>query len=329
LRKKKNLNNFRIMKEKLSPLARAISLKQLRALKAVTEAGTIAGAAQTLNVTAPAVGLHIRQLEALCGLPLTERRADGLGPTPAGRELLRAQSVIDATLAECAEALAALGSVERGKVAVGVVSTAKYFAPFALAAFRRERPGIDLRLSVGNRAVTIAALGDFALDFAIMGRPPDHLPVEAETIGDHPHVIIAPPGHPLAGAPGGGEWPLQALAGEVFLMREAGSGTRALAEKLFAEAGFEPRIGMEIHSNETIKQAVMAGLGIAFLSAHTVAAELADRRVVTLGIAGLPAMRQWFVVKHAEKRLLPAGQALWRFLADQGAAYLPPLAAEP
>jgi LysR family transcriptional regulator for metE and metH len=315
------------MKEKLSPLARAISLKQLRALRAATEAGTIAGAAQALNVTAPAVGLHLRQLEALCGLPLTERRADGLGPTPAGHELLRAQSLIDATLAECAEALAALGSVERGKVAVGVVSTAKYFAPFALAAFRRDRPGIDLRLSVGNRAVTIAALEDFALDFAIMGRPPDHLPVEAEKIGDHPHVIIAPPGHPLGTARSRRRrLPLAALSEQVFLMREAGSGTRALAEKLFAEAGLEPRIGMEIHSNETIKQAVMAGLGIAFLSAHTVAAELADRRVITLDIAGLPAMRQWFVVKHAEKRLLPAGRALWRFLAEQGAAYLPPLA---
>jgi LysR family transcriptional regulator, low CO2-responsive transcriptional regulator len=307
------------MKEKLSPLARAISLRQLRALRAVVEARTISGAAQTLHLTAPAVGLQLRQLETHCGLALTERRADGLTPTPAGHELLRAQERIDRALGDCSEALAALGSVDAGTVAVGVVSTAKYFAPFALAAFRKERPRIDLKLAVGNRAVTIAALCNFDLDLAVMGRPPDDIAVEAATIGDHPHVIIAPPDHPLAGQ----RLTLEALADQTFLMREAGSGTRALAEKLFAEAGFEPRIGMEIHSNETIKQAVMAGLGIAFLSAHTTAAELADNRIVTLDIDGLPAMRQWFVVKHADKRLLPAGQALWRFLADQGATYLP------
>jgi len=311
------------MKEKLSPLARAMSLKQLRALSTLVEAGTLAAAAQSLHVTAQAVGLHLRQLEALVGMPLTERHAHGLAVTAAGRELLNAQAKIDTALAECAEAIEALGSVDRGKVAVGVVSTAKYFAPFALAAFRRERPRIELRLSVGNRAATIEALRDFALDFAVMGRPPEDLAVEAEVIGDHPHVIIAPPDHPLAGR----RLRLADLHAEVFLMREAGSGTRALAEKLFAEAGITPEIGMEIHSNETIKQAVMAGLGIALLSAHTVAAELADRRVVTLDCEGLPAMRQWQVVKHADKRLLPAGRALWRFLADSGAAYLPQLPA--
>jgi LysR family transcriptional regulator for metE and metH len=307
------------MKEKLSPLARAIGLKQLRALRALVETGTISAAAQQLHVTAPAVGLHLRQLEALVGMPLAERHAHGLAVTAAGRELLTAQARIDTALVECADALEALGSVDRGKVAVGVVSTAKYFAPFALAAFRRERPLIELRLSVGNRAATIEALRDFALDFAVMGRPPEDLAVEAEVIGDHPHVIIAPPDHPLAGRKLG----LGDLAGEVFLMRESGSGTRALAAKLFAEAGIAPEIGMEIHSNETIKQAVMAGLGIAFLSAHTVAAELADRRVVRLDCEGLPAMRRWHVVKHADKRLLPAGRALWRFLADRGSAFLP------
>jgi DNA-binding transcriptional LysR family regulator len=309
------------MKENLSPLDRALSLRQLRALRAVVDAGTIAGAAQELHLTAPAVGQQLRQLEALCGLPLTERRAEGVVATPAGHELLRAQSRFHAAIADCSEALAALGSAETGRVAVGVVSTAKYFAPFALAAFRRRHPGVELGLSIGNRAVTIEALKHYELDFAIMGRPPDDLPVLAEKIGDHPHVVIAPPDHRLAR----GRRPLAALADETFLMRETGSGTRALSARLFAEAGITPRVGMAIDSNETIKQAVMAGLGIAFLSGHTTAAELADGRLVALDIEGLPAMREWFVVHIAEKRLLPAPLALWRFLADQGAAYLPAL----
>jgi LysR family transcriptional regulator for metE and metH len=251
---------------------------------------------------------------------LTERRAAGL-------ELLRAKARIDGFIADCTAALAALGSVEEGEAPVGVVSTARYFAPFALAAFRRGHPEIDLKLTIGNRAATIEALREIALDFAIMGRPPDRLPVEAENIGDHPHLIIAPPGHPLAAAPGGGLLPLKALTGDVFLMREAGSGTRALSEKLFAQAGFQPRIGMEIHRNETIKQAVMAGLGIAFISAHTVAAELrrpARGHPRHRGPAGHAPM----VGREACRKTPSAGgQALWRFLADQGAAYLPLLAA--
>ena len=82
---------------------------------------------------------------------------------------------------------------------------------------------------------------------------------------------------------------------------------------------------MEMASNETIKQAVMAGLGIAFLSAHTVSAELADRRLVLLDIAGLPVVRQWFIVKLVRRRLLPAAAALRQFLIDEGEKFLPPM----
>lgn len=116
---------------------------------------------------------------------------------------------------------------------------------------------------------------------------------------------------------------MRALADETILVREEGSGPRALAARLFADAGIEPRIGMEIDSNETIKQAVMAGLGIALLSGHTIAAELADRRLVALDIEGLPVTRHWLVVRHADKRLQPAAGALWHFLAERGAGYLP------
>ena len=216
---------------------------------------------------------------------------------------------------------------------MGVVSTAKCFAPFALAAFRRCHPGIDLGLTIANRAMTIEALRQYDLDFAITGRPPDDLPVETEKIGDHPHVVTARPDHRLAR----GRWSPAALTAETFLMRGRApapgpdarprSGTRALAARLFAEAGVTPRIGMAIDSNKTIEQAVMAGLGIALLSAHATAAELADGRLLALDIDGLPAMREWFVVRHAEKHLLPAAAALWRFLAGEGAAYLPVLPA--
>ena len=153
-----------------------------------------------------------------------------------------------------------------------------------------------------------------------MGRPPETLEVERAIIGEHPHIIIASPDHRLARKP---RVTMADLAQETFLVREEGSGTRILMESLFKGEGVEPIIGMEIGSNETIKQAVMADMGLAFISAHTTAAELADGRLVKLNVAGLPLIRQWFVVRRADKRLMPAANALWTFLSTEGRKYLP------
>ena len=309
------------MKESLSPFARRTSLRQLRAFGAVIATGTISGAAERLGLTPPAIGQQLRLLEsALDDIPLLERVGAARRPTEAGREVLAALERIEAALGDCAEAVEALQGIGRGRIGVGVISTAKYFAPFALAAFSRAQPGLELRISVGNRQDIIAGLGSLEMDLAIMGRPPDELPIERAVIGEHPHVIIAAPGHRLASRRG---LALAELAHETFLLREPGSGTRDLMRRVFADAGLKLPDGVEIGSNETIKQAAMAGMGIALLSAHTISAELRDGRLILLSVQGLPVMRQWFVVRHREKRLLPAALALWTFLAERGCDFLP------
>jgi len=310
------------MKVPLKTFARDASLRRLRALRALVEHGTVTGAAAALHVSPPAVSLQLRLLEAEVGLPLTERGRDGLHVTDAGREVLAAIERIDLVLQDCAEALDAIGQGRGGRVVVAVISTAKYFAPRALAAFRKRRPGVDIRLLVGNRQDIIRALRNLEADLAIMGRPPEDVPHAKATIGEHPHVVIGPPDHWAAQGP---SIELRQLAGERFLLREPGSGTRLLAESVFAAAGIQPGIDMEIGSNETIKQAVIAGLGIAFISAHTVEAELRDRRLVVLPVEGLPIKRLWYVVRREDRRLLPAARALWDFLAEEGRAYLPSL----
>jgi LysR family transcriptional regulator for metE and metH len=240
--------------------------------------------------------------------------------TEAGREVLVAAERIESVLADCAAGLAGLSALDRGRVTVGVVSTAKYFAPRMLAAFARTHPGIDMELKVGNREETIAAFTAGRYDITIMGRPPEGVEVESAMIGDNPSVIIAPPNHPLAKQRA--ILPAE-LATETMLMRETGSGTRMLAERFLTTMGISPRIGMEIGSNETIKQAVMAGLGIAFISAHTIAAEIGDGRLVVLDVVGLPEIRHWFVVWPGKKRLMPATRALRDFLIGEGQKFLP------
>lgn len=301
------------------------SLRQLRALAATIRSGSVTAAARELNVTPPAVSLQLKQLEELAGVPLLERIESGMRPTHAGRELGGTALRIEALLTEAEDAIDALRDARAGHVHVGVVSTAKYFAPRVLAAFKRDHPGIEIQLSVGNREETVAALESFAIDLAVMGRPPSRFEVERSVIGPHPHVIVAPPDHALAKSryisP-------KVLSAETFLMREPGSGTRMLTEQLLAETGARPRIGMEIGSNETIKQAVMAGLGIALLSAHTVSVELADGRLAMLDVVGLPIMRQWFVVRRTDRRIMPATSLLWQFLAAEGGSFLPVLEVE-
>ena len=297
-----------------------VTLRHLRVLAAVVRTGTQSAAAEALAVTPPAVALQLRQLEETLQVALIERTPAGLRATEAGREVLATADRIEGALLDCGLAIEALRGMDGGRVAVGVISTAKYFAPRALAAYNRTHPKVEMRVLIGNRQETIAALESFDLDLALMGRPPETFAVEQAVVGENPHVVIAAPDHPLVGRPG---LPLAALAGERFLLRESGSGTRTLLERLLAEARLNPSVGIEMGSNETIKQAVMAGMGVALLSAHTIAAEARDGRLAVLDVEGLPIVRQWFVVRRREKRLLPAAMALWDYLAVSGGEFLP------
>jgi DNA-binding transcriptional LysR family regulator len=262
------------MKENIVNFSHRTSLRQLRALGAITSTKSLSAAAQHLSVTPPAVTQQLNLLEdALGGVPLFERTPTGAKPTDAGREVLAALERVEAALSDCATAIQALKGMDGGRVAVGVISTAKYFAPFALAAFQRTYPNVEMRIVVGNRSEIIAALERFDLDIAVMGRPPEHFQIERAVIGEHPHVIIAAADHWLVKRK---QIALADVAREAFLLREPGSGTRTLLLGLFSQPDLPTGPRMEIGSNETIKQAVMAGMGIALLSAHTIAAEVAD-----------------------------------------------------
>ncbi|MGJ5069133.1 LysR family transcriptional regulator [Bradyrhizobium oligotrophicum] len=300
--------------------SRDLTIRQLRALAAVQNSGSVTSAAGRLNLTQPAVTLQIRNLQELAGLPLIQRTTDGMILTEAGRSVLALAERVEAALQDCEQALDILAGRSGGRVAIGAVSTAKYFVPFAIAEFSRRFPKIDVTLRIGNRDSLREALRGYDLDIAIMGRPPADVPVDMRPFGKHPHIIIAPANHRLARRKriAAGD-----LAGEVFITREPGSGTRLLMETFFEKHGLKPKTSMEMDSNETIKQAVIAGLGIAFISQHTVAHELSEGRLVTLKVAGLPIIRQWHAVRRADKLLLPPAQAMLDFLGKEGARFLP------
>ncbi len=298
-----------------------LTIKQFATIRAVAKAGTIVQAAEQLNVTPAALTSRIKLAEEDAGLALFDRISGRLRLTDAGEEVVNAASQMELVLNDLDSTLAAIREQKAGRISVGVVSTAKYFAPRLIAAFTRLNPRIEVSLMLGNRAEMIDHLRDYTVDIALMGRPPLDFPALSDAFGSHPQVVIAAPDHRLAGRKAIDK---TELADESFIVREDGSGTRTVFEYFFAGIMVRrPRVSIEIGSNETIKQAVMAGLGVALISAHTIEAEVASGRLAILDVKGLPIIRQWFIVRRADRPLRPVGQAIWDFTLAEGPKLLP------
>ena len=300
---------------------RSPSLRQLRTVSAVAQHGSITAAAKRLGLTGPAISLQIQQLEEDAGLKLFERTRRGMVPTQAGETVLESARKVQAEMNSLEDALNALKGLSAGRIRLGVVSTGKYFAPRLIAGFLKEAPGVELKLFVGNRAEIVRKLKNYEIDIALMGRPPRDFDVRARLFGDHPLVFIAPADHPLVGVRNISK---QRIAEEPLIVREVGSGTRVSLELFMSDIpGKLESLGTEMDSNETIKQAVIAGLGVAFISAHTIDHEVELGNLVVLDVEDTPIQRQWFSVSRAAATPTPAIAAFEDFLQTKGKEYLP------
>lgn len=299
---------------------KGVTLRQLRVFSAVARHLSFGKAAEELHLTPPAISMQIKELEAQVGLPLFDRSGRSVVLTVTGEYLLVYVRKILGTLKDAEDAVARLRGLQTGRLTIGMVSTAKYFVPRLMARFRAEHPGIEVRLAIGgNREQLVTLLQANEVDLAIMGRPPRELATRAEPFAVHPHVIVTPPNHPLLKV---GHAPAAALADYEFLIREEGSGTRAAMDKFFADHRLAPRVAMEMTSNETIKQAVMAGMGISFLSLHTIGLELKAGLIAVPDIEGLPLAKRWYIVNTLAKTLSPAAEAFRYFMLEEAERFL-------
>jgi DNA-binding transcriptional LysR family regulator len=291
-------------------------MRQMRVFAAVARNLSFTRAARELHLTQPAVSQQVKLLEEEVGMPLFEHIGRKVHLAPAGAELLRYTEQAMELLRQANESLSAMRGLKRGVLKLGAVSTAKYFAPSLLSTFKPAYPEVTIQFAVGNREEIIQQLAANEIDLVIMGRPPRELETVAEPFAKHPLVLIASPRHPLARKR---HIKLSQLATESFLIREEGSGTRASMERVFRERGVPIQVSMEVSSNETIKQAVMADMGISFISSHTVGLELAAGKLVILDVVGLPIVRDWYVIHLRDKRLAPIPAAFRTFLLEHGA----------
>lgn len=313
-----------------------LTFRQLRVFNEVARQGSLARAAEALHLTPPAVSMQIKELEGQVGLPLLDRGTRSATLTSAGEYFLVHARRLLADLKDAQHAMARLRKLEQGVLVIGVVSTAKYFVPHLLARFHEEHPAIDVKLRVAaNREQLVALMDAGEADLSIMGRPPRELGARAESFAPHPLVFVAPARHPLVNRHGGDgangaagasahrtPITLAELADHPMIVREAASGTRSTLDALLAQHRVEPRITMEMPSNESIKQAVIAGMGISFLSLHTVGLELRNGLMRVLPVEGTPLMRAWHVVHLSAKVLSPAAEAFRYFILEHGPAWL-------
>ncbi|GAB1717588.1 MAG: transcriptional regulator, LysR family [Nitrobacter sp.] len=291
-----------------------LTLRQLQIFDAVVHQRSFTRAASALHLTQPAVSMQMRQLEEQIGVPLFDYVGKQIKPTDAGRELHRHVTLIGAKMRDLESAMEEFRGIDRGELDLTVASTANYFMPKLIAAFCARHAKVQVRLQVSNQTHILETLSASNNDLAIMGQPAENAELVARGFLDNPLVVIASPEHPLAECR---QIPLAQLGHERFITREPGSGTRNAAERHFSRHGVEFHSVMEMSSNEAIKQAVEAGLGLGILSLHTLELELGMRRLITLNVESFPIVRQWFVVHRSGKRLSAVAQSFLAFLTEQ------------
>ncbi|MGF6349221.1 LysR family transcriptional regulator [Variovorax sp. W2I14] len=295
------------------------TLRQLKVFEAVARLLSFSRAAEELHLTQPAVSTQVAKLEEHAGNVLFEQFGKKIFLTPAGAELLQISRAIIQQFEAAENAMMQFKGVSGGKLNVGVISAGDYFFPRLLVEFASRHRGVTLNFTVHNREGLLTHIAENLTDLAIMVRPPTDLDTSNQAFAPHPYVIVAPPTHPLVGVPG---IPLKRLMREPFVVRERASDTWHSMEDGFGRELEHINIAMEIRSTETIKQAVIAGMGVSFVSAHTISQELKAGSLCVLDVEGFPLMLNWYVVHRRTKRLPPVAQAFKDFLLSDGASLI-------
>ena len=296
-----------------------LTLRQLKAFGAVARHLSFTRAAEELNLSQPAVSMQVKQLEGQVGQPLFEQMGKKIYLTEAGREVYHYAKEISGEIGNMEAALASLQGIEHGTLSISVATTAHYFAPKLLSIFYQRFPGVDVRLDVTNRETLLSQLSENVVDMVIMGQPPRGIEVESDEFMENPLVVIAPPDHHFAKER---SIPVNHLSSETFIVREKGSGTRSAMERFFKQHKMDLKTGMEVSSDEAIKQSVQAGLGLGIMSRDATQMELQLGLLCIPDVLHFPIVRHWYVVHRKGKRLSPVAAAFRDFLLNEAVAIL-------
>jgi len=291
-----------------------ITFRQLRLFLALADTGTVGGAARSLHVTQPTASMQLREITDSVGVPLYDVVSRKVHLTEAGERLAQTARRIVDEWELFGQQMNDLKGLTGGRLRVAVVSTAKYFVPRLLGGFCAQHPGIDISLEVLNRDGVIQRLRENRDDLYVMSQPPQDMALHDQTFLTNPLVLVASVDHPLAQRR---RLSLKGLQAERWILRERGSGTRLATDRFFETHGFAPERRMELGSNEAIKEAVAARLGVAVISRHALRASRVAKELCELPLAGLPIRSQWHVVYPQARQPSPTAQVFLQHLLAQ------------
>ena len=289
-------------------------LPQLRVFEAVARLGSYTRAGEELYMAQPTVSVQIKKLTETVGLPLLEQVGKRVHLTDAGRELYATCHQIFDCLHAAEDNIANLRGLKSGRLRLAVSTTGKYFAPRMLAAFVQQHPGLEVYLQIHHRETLIERMAQNADDLYIFANPPTGSEVVTQTILPNPMVAFARNDHPLAAQQ---NIPFSRFAEEPFLIREPGSGTRLVAQQLFDKHGLTPNVRMELSTNEAIKQAILAGLGVSILSKYTLGLDTEQDDLVALDVEGFPLEGHWHFAYPTGKQLSMVAQSFMDFVRKE------------
>ena len=295
---------------------RRITFRQLETFSVVARLNSFSKAAEVLHLTQPAVSIQIKHIADTIGLPLFVQTGRDITLTSAGNELLATVRSLDDVWSRFESAIDELKGLKRGRLRVALVTTAKYFLPRMLGTFCQHYPKIDIELEIANREKIVERLRNNQDDLYVMSYPPEDLDITTHPFLDNEYVVLAPLTHWGVGK----KLKFADLAGEPFLLREAGSGSRHIVEQYLATTGVHIDVRLSLASNEAIRALVASGMGLSLLSRHTLGSSPEQEGLALLNVEGFPLKQPWNVVYLSNKLLSLPAQRFLDELLRTGAA---------
>ena len=286
------------------------TLKQLYSFEAVVRLGGFTSASKELHITQPAVYMQVQQLQENIGTKIFNVNGKKITPTFIGNKIyetaVRAINVVENSKLEIDQSL----NPDSGHLQIAVATTANSFVSRLLSKFKKEYPKMTFYIDVTNRHTLLDNLKNNNADLVIMGEPPKNIPLISSAFMKNPLIAIVHPDNELLTKK---KISIKDLNKETLLTREIGSGTRITIERF---TGLDFNSDIQINSNEAIVEAVQAGLGIGFVSKHSVNLQLKNNIIKQLDVAPFPIIRQWHIVHHAEVELSPIARRFKQFVID-------------
>jgi DNA-binding transcriptional LysR family regulator len=293
-----------------------MTIRQLEVFLAIAHAQSFSRAAERIHLSQPTLSEHMKELEQELGVPLFTRHSRSVSLTEPGRVFEDYATRVVATLAAARHAIAELDGLKRGSLVVGASTTpGTYVLPARIAKFRQRYPGITVALRIGNSRAVEERVRDGEVDLAVIGGHvlgPTERCVAAGVVDEL--QLIVPPSYPVKES----SLTPARLARERLLIREAGSATRQATERALREAGVTLQPAMELDHTETIKRAVMAGLGVAFVSRYAVEDEVRSGRLRILPVQRMKIRRHFHVIHDERRPLSASARAFTAFLEATG-----------